>query len=212
VDYRLLLELLGYVASVLVAVSLMMSSILKLRIINLIGALCFTAYGLLIGAYPVAAVNFVITLINIYYLYQIFATKEYFTLLEVQHDSKYLQSFLRFYATEIKKFLPAFTYTPSDQLLLLFILRDMVPAGLFIAEPRPDGSLWIHLDFVIPGYRDFKIGQFLYGEKADFLRQKGFHRVYSVSGSKPHANYLRRMGFTPDSADKSGLIYSRQIG
>ena len=65
-------ELLGYMASLFVAVSLMMRSLVKLRVINLIGAVLFTAYGLVIDAYPVAAVNGFIVLVNIYYLQQSF--------------------------------------------------------------------------------------------------------------------------------------------
>ena len=64
-------EMLGYLASVFVAVSLMMRSLTKLRVINLIGSVLFTAYGLIIGAYPVAVVNGFIVLVNIYYLQQI---------------------------------------------------------------------------------------------------------------------------------------------
>ena len=41
-------EFIGYAASILVAFSLMMSSILKLRIINLIGAITFVIYGLMV--------------------------------------------------------------------------------------------------------------------------------------------------------------------
>lgn len=63
-------EMLGYLASVFVAASLTMRSLTKLRVINLIGALLFTAYGLIINAYPVAAVNAFIVLVNIYYLQQ----------------------------------------------------------------------------------------------------------------------------------------------
>ncbi len=63
-------EMLGYFASVFVAVSLTMRSLTKLRVINLIGSLLFTAYGLIISAYPVAVVNAFIVLVNIYYLQQ----------------------------------------------------------------------------------------------------------------------------------------------
>jgi hypothetical protein len=62
------LEFLGYLASTLVAISLMMRSLTKLRVINLSGSLLFTVYGFYIGAYPVAAVNAFIVLINIFYL------------------------------------------------------------------------------------------------------------------------------------------------
>lgn len=67
-------EGLGYLASVLVALSLTMRSLLKLRVINLVGAMLFTLYGLVIGALPVAALNFFIVLVNIYYLHQMFRT------------------------------------------------------------------------------------------------------------------------------------------
>ena len=63
-------ELLGYSASVLVAISLMMQSVVKLRTINLIGAVLFTIYGLLIGAFPVAFLNGFIAVVNVYYLHQ----------------------------------------------------------------------------------------------------------------------------------------------
>jgi hypothetical protein len=206
-DQKMMYEIVGYIASGLVAISLTMSSILRLRIINLVGAAFFSTYGLLIGAYPIVIVNIAIILINLYYLFQIFTSREYFTLLEVRHDSEYLESFLRFHAAGIQKFLPGFTHTPSDSHLIIFILRDMIPAGLFIAAPRQDGSLWVLLDFVIPGYRDFKIGQFLFEEKADFLHQKGIEHIFSAPGTPTHASYLRRMGFSPD-----GDSYSRKIG
>lgn len=70
-------EGLGYLASVLVAVSLTMRSLLKLRVINLAGAMLFTIYGLVIGALPVAALNFFIVGVNVYYLHQMFRTSPF---------------------------------------------------------------------------------------------------------------------------------------
>ena len=67
-DTLMSFEMLGYMASIFVAVSMMMRSLVKLRVINLIGAVLFTAYGLVIAAYPVAVVNGFIVLVNIYYL------------------------------------------------------------------------------------------------------------------------------------------------
>ncbi|GGB54140.1 YgjV family protein [Shewanella inventionis] len=74
-------EWVGYLASVVVAISLMMSDIKKLRWWNLIGAALFVAYGLAIDALPVALVNFFIVLIDIYYLVKLYreptSTKEH---------------------------------------------------------------------------------------------------------------------------------------
>jgi uncharacterized membrane protein len=65
-------EWVGYLASVVVAISLMMADIKKLRWWNLIGAGLFVAYGLAIDAIPVALVNFFIVIIDVYYLVKLY--------------------------------------------------------------------------------------------------------------------------------------------
>lgn len=199
-DSKLVLEVVGYVASALVAVSLMMSSILRLRLVNLLGSAAFTAYGALIGAYPVAIVNLLIVFINLYYLRQMLGSREYFKLLRVRPDSEYLLAFLDFHRDEIRRFLPGFAHTPAEGRLTFFVLRDMVPAGLFIGDLAGDGSLRVLLDFVIPQYRDFKTGRYLFADQAAFFREQGVREIVSEPGSPRHADYLRRMGFAPGSA------------
>uniref|UniRef100_Q0HY62 Uroporphyrinogen decarboxylase n=1 Tax=Shewanella sp. (strain MR-7) TaxID=60481 RepID=Q0HY62_SHESR len=71
-DSAMIWEWVGYLASVVVAISLMMSNIKKLRWWNLLGSALFVAYGVAIQAYPVAAVNFFIVLIDAYYLVVIY--------------------------------------------------------------------------------------------------------------------------------------------
>lgn len=203
---HIIYEIIGYIASFLVAVSLMMSSILRLRVINLIGGLCFTLYGLLIGAYPVAVVNFIIALINVYFLYEMFTAKEYFKILEVSPQSDYLRHFLKFYDAEIKKFLPNFQYTPDMAPVVFFILRDMVPAALIVAHQQDEKTLLLDLDFVIPGYRDFKVGKFIFSENPTVFTEKGFQKIISSPGNKEHTHYLKRIGFVPDSRNPEHYV------
>ena len=61
-------EIMGYMASVLVAVSLMMKNIVPLRIVNFLGCFLFTLYGIAISAWPVAAMNGFGCLVNVYHL------------------------------------------------------------------------------------------------------------------------------------------------
>lgn len=190
-----MLELLGYAASVLVAVSLTMSSILKLRLINLVGALTFAVYGWLIGAIPVAAVNLFIVVINIYYLYGMLRTREFFRLLEVRGTSEYVQYFLSFYSDQIRRFIPEATASGEAGLTIL-VLRDLVPAGLLMGDVE-GGTLRVRVDFVIPRYRDFKVGRYVFEECADFFRRRGIGEIVSPAGSREHTSYLRRMGFQP---------------
>jgi len=192
-------EIIGYIASVLVAISLTMSSILRLRIINLIGAVFFTAYGLLIRAYPVAAVNFFIVLIDLYYLYQMLSTREFFHLLEVRPDSEYLRAFIDYYTKDIHRFQPNFSFTPTPGTLALFVLRNMVPAGLVLGQIRDEQCLYIQLDYAIPGYRDLKIARFVYQDQAEVLRKHGIRKICTEAGAPAHARYLERIGFKPET-------------
>ena len=66
-----LIEWVGYAASAMIAVSLLMTSIIKLRIINTIGCILFVIYGVTVKAYPVAIANAAIILINVYNLYKL---------------------------------------------------------------------------------------------------------------------------------------------
>lgn len=70
------IEIMGYAASFFIAVSLMMESIIRLRVLNFIGAVLFGTYGLLIDSIPVMLVNYFIALTNIYYLWKLFSNRQ----------------------------------------------------------------------------------------------------------------------------------------
>ncbi len=193
-DSHVIYEIIGYVASLLVAVSLMMSAIIKLRIVNMIGAFTFSVYGVLIGSVPVAAMNAFIVLINIYYLIKLYRDKEYFQLLNVNKESKYLDAFLRFYKEDILNYQPDFDFK-QDYNFSLFVLRDMVPAGLILGNRDEKGVLKIDLDFVIPNFRDFKIGEYLFGEKISYFKGQNITGILAASGNSDHNRYLEKTGF-----------------
>lgn len=202
-------ELIGYVASGLVALSLMMRSVLRLRVVNLVGALTFTLYGLLIQAYPVAMMNAFIACINVYYLYQMRTQKAYFTLQPTRLDSAYLHAFLKFYAADIHKFFPKFKLDPAQATVFFFILRDLMPVGLFIAHPAAPGSLEIVLDYVIPGYRDLQPGRFLYAEAAPQFRAQGIHQLRATPDTQAQRGYLLRVGFAP--LPQTPQVFGREV-
>jgi hypothetical protein len=197
-------ELIGYIASILVAISLMMSAIVKLRVVNLIGAFTFSIYGILIGSVPVAAMNAFIVLINIYYLVKIYRDKSYFQVLWVEHNSRYLSKFLDFYEESIRNYLPGFSKENSCN-YALFVLSDMTPAGLLLGNLEND-TLNIELDFVIPSFRDFKIGNYIFHENRDHFKEFGIKQLIAKSGNEDHNQYLERMGF-----NQSGEMYKLSL-
>lgn len=192
-----LLEWLGYLASILVLISLLMSSIIKLRWINLLGSLIFALYGFLIGALPVGLVNACIVIINIYYLTKIYTVreKEFFKTLEIDATSKYFQHFIDFYREEIEKYFSHSSFHIKEGSLGFYILRNLVPAGVFLGSKYDETTLLIELDFVIPEYRDFKIGKYVYEDQKDYFLQLGYSRLLSHSLNQQHTQYLIKMGF-----------------
>lgn len=194
-----ILEWIGYAASVIVAVSLAISSIVKFRWVNLIGATTFSTYGFLIGALPVGFLNGFIAIIDVYFLYTIYSKKEVFETLEIRADNKYLLRFLEFHNKDIQKYFPGFTYKPEMNTISFFVLRNMSVAGLFLAHREDGNILKVGLDYVIPEYRDFKNGRYIYMRLRRKFIDDGFDKVISPGQSPTYSKYLKRIGFTETS-------------
>ncbi len=71
-----IIEIVGYAASIMVAISLTMKDIVKLRVINLIGCVLFCIYGYVIGAMPVVVMNGFVVCVNAYFLFKIYKEKD----------------------------------------------------------------------------------------------------------------------------------------
>jgi len=63
-----MVEWIGYLASILIAISITISGHFYFRILNLVGSACFMVYGLFIGSWPVAIINTYGIGINIFHL------------------------------------------------------------------------------------------------------------------------------------------------
>jgi hypothetical protein len=193
-----ILSLFGYFASLIIALSMTMSSIVKFRWINLFGALGFAVYGLLIHAIPVTALNGFIVTVDVYYLIKIYTKKEVFHILEVRNDNKYLQEFIQFHGKEIHNFFPGFTYKPEMNTISFFVLRNMNVAGVFLAHRQDGNVLHVGLDYVIPEYRDFKNGKYIYQRLKPRFVVDGFKTAFAPADSPKYMMYLRKLGFKED--------------
>lgn len=196
-----MLDWIGYIASLIVLISLLMSSIKKLRWINLVGAALFGAYGFMIGSLPTGLMNVGIALIDIFYLVRMYKSREYFKVLPIEQDSDYLHSFLDFYNEDITKFNELDYEAIENATIKFYILRNMSPAGIFICQEYDSKTLTISLDYVIPQYRDFKIGNFVFETQQATFLAKGYHRFIVFTDNKAHINYVKKMGFSPSKVN-----------
>ena len=155
-------HMIGYAGSFLIAISLSMKNIRRLRQINLFGASTFATYGFLIGSYPVLALNSYIAAIDLFFLFKMYATKEQFSMIPVLDSSHlYLSKFIEFYQEDIRKFFPEFDKSKLPEFNCFFILRDLRPVGLFIFKQVSESEIKIELDYAIPEYRDLKNGKLM---------------------------------------------------
>ncbi len=201
-------ELLGYVASILVAASLTMSNIRRLRWVNLAGAVAFTVYGGVIGAWPVFAVNFFVAGVDVYHLARLARRSDFFTLLPVAADDALLRKFLRFHAGDIARFFPAFAVEAPAGREAVFVLRNMVPVGVFCWSRAGAGELEVDLDYVVPEYRDHRNAEFLYRILNERFGAEGCTSFVVRTDVPTHARYLRRQGF---AAEGEGGRYRKAI-
>ena len=194
-----ILEYIGYIASGLIALSMTVSSIVKFRWINLVGAFTFSIYGFVLGSLPVGFLNMFIVLVDIYYLYIIYSKTEKFETLEIKADSQYLLRFLEFHKNDIQKYFPDFSYKPEINTISFFTLRNMSIAGLFLAHREDDDTLKVGLDYVIPAYRDYKNGQHIYLRVRERFVDSGFKKVLATGTSKEYVHYLKKLGFSENA-------------
>ena len=191
--YEIALELTGYFASILILVSLLMSSAVKLRIINAVGALAFTVYGLLIHSYPTAFLNGVSVIVDIYYLVRLLRSHEQFAAHTARVDDNGLQEFLRFYRNDIGHHFPTYDFQIDADDLILVVYADANPVGLMIGRRTENNGIDVALDYSVPRYRDCSVGTFLYGE----LKSAGVKELVCSGGTADHEAYLKKVGFVP---------------
>ncbi len=185
----------GYAASAVIALSMTMNSIVKFRWINLVGASSFATYGFFIDAYPVMGLNGFIVAVDIYYLLKIYTQKHLFDTLEVRGDNKYLLKFLSYHNDEIQKFFPGFKYKPEMNTVSFFVLRNMAVAGIFLAHREDNNVLKVGLDYVVPEYRDYKNGKYVYHRLKDGFIKDGYKKIVAEGNNSNHTSFLKKFGF-----------------
>lgn len=98
-------EIIGYLGTALIVCSLAMKSIVKLRLVNLSGALLFIAYGLMIASVPVIVLNALTALLNGYHLFKIHNRKIKFEILQaLSLDDPMMCKFMDYHRKDIVNF------------------------------------------------------------------------------------------------------------
>jgi len=195
-------QLLGYLATLFLALSLLVTNDLQFRWFNTLGCLSFIVYGALIGAFPVILTNTILLAINAWHLYKVYRyrAEEDFDLIAYQQGDPLVRKFFRFYGRDLEQYFPGYQES-ADQNLRFIVLRDMAIANVFAATVQDDGVLTVRLNYTVPKYRDYKVGSFLFDKGRSFLQRQNIRCiVYEQVAHKNHAEFLRRMGFSQEGS------------
>lgn len=187
--------MIGYFGSLLVVVSMLMSSVIKLRVINTIGSSIFAVYALIIHSYPTAVMNFCLVAINIYNLIRLQKTDKHYDLIDGKIDDRFLAYILNYYKNDMKEFFPEVHLDTLVADTAYIVCSDATPAGLLLGKESRKGELEVILDYSTPTYRDCSVGNYLYSQ----LSTKGIHSLVYAGKSQKHEPYLKKMGFVKEN-------------
>nr|NLD41816.1 YgjV family protein [Actinomycetales bacterium] len=196
-------EIIGWIGSGIVVVSMLQKRITRLRLVNLVGSLVSLAYSVAISAWPLAGLNAVLAVIQIYHLLRLWRTRDderTYHAMVTRPESEIVQYIVDRHQAEIRAFFPAFHGSEHSDLAFVVMNRDQV-VGIVLATQ--DGEVAeLDVDYVVPAYRDFTPGRFVFGRSSawkglgvrrvrsaigglDYYEKIGFHRVAGAVGEEP---------------------------
>jgi hypothetical protein len=179
-----LLSIIGWGGSALVVVSLLQTRILRLRLLNLVGCIVLVGFNLAIQVWPMVGMNAVLAVINLVHLWRLVRHRHdesEYTVLEVNATDAYLGHVLTAHRKDIVKFNPDFTEAASPYAFL--VQRGERTVGVVLAHDAGEGRAQIDLDYVLPEYRDFTPGEFVY-RRSDVFTDHGFHQVVATPDAR----------------------------
>jgi hypothetical protein len=193
------LEIVGWVGSALLVWSLWQARVLRFRALNLVAAGILTGYNAVLHVWPMVAVNAVITLIDAYHLVRLLRTQDdeqTYEVVPVGPNEDYLRHVLRRHAADIEQHNPGFVWDgAAPRRHALLVLRGSETVGVVLLADAGDGRARVELDYVVPRFRDFTVGKFVY-RSGGLLHELGYHRLLApITRMRDARDYFPRVGF-----------------
>ena len=191
------LDVVGWGGSALLVYSLLQTRVMRFRTLNLLASAVLTAFNALIAVWPMAAMNFVLGAINVWFIAKLLRERHdaaAFDVLEVGTGDDYLRHVLRIHGEDILRFQPDFVWDADPARDHAFIvMRSDETVGVVILRREGDQAR-VLLDYVTPRYRDFTPGEFVW-RRSGMLNGLGLRQVRtSPTMAGP---YYDRVGFRP---------------
>ena len=176
-----MIEIFGYIGCIFVIISMLMTSVVKLRVINTVGSSISAVYAMIGHSYPLAVVNASLVVINIYNLIKLSkADGNHYDMIRGDKEDSYLTYFIKHYKEDMKKY---------------FLENTLELSAGVLAGKKEGDALEISFDYTTPTYRDCSAGRFLYAK----LAEEGYKKFICKEVTEGHRSYLEKMGFVKEN-------------
>jgi len=196
-----LLEIIGWSGSALLVVSLLQTRVMRLRVLNSAASAVLVGYNAALQVWPMVAMNVVLVAINLVVIWRMVRHRHdarAYDVVRVGVGEPFLAHLLARHAADITEFNPppdallaeaehAFLVTSGDEVVGVVLSR----VGVAPEEQQ------VVLDYVLPDYRDFTPGEFVFRPDGPFA-QMGAARVVASPAMTASERYLAAVGFAPD--------------
>lgn len=189
-DNTLYIELFGYLGSILVVVSMLMSSVIKLRVINIIGSVISGTYALIIGSFPLALMNICLIIINVYNILKLKKESRKYEIIQGDIQDSFLKYLLNHYDYDIKNYFCDFDAEKVMGDTVYYVLCNEVPVGFFIGNKKDD-KVEVVIDYTVQAYRDCSVAKFLYIA----MKKDGFNQLEIKKPTQKHILFLKKMSY-----------------
>jgi hypothetical protein len=221
-------DVLGWAGSALLVYSLLQTRVLRFRVLNLAAAVALVVFNALIQVWPMVAMNVVIAGINGWHIARLLRTRHddrHYDVVPVGGGESYLRHLLERHRADIERFNPG-VLVPSrpaglsgsaddehtavlagadlagdpESRLAFLVLSGGETVGMVLAHRSAPGEAQVDLDYVLPRFRDFTPGEFVYRPDGPFARL-GVRRVVAPPRMRDSERYLAGIGFRPRGDD-----------
>ena len=153
---------------------------MRLRILGGVASAVLVIFNAAIAVWPMVAMNLVLTAINVFYIVRLLRTRhdpETFDVVEISPQEDYVRYLLNQFAADVQRFNPGFSSDNAARADHGFlVLRGAETVGLVLARDAGDATARIDLDYVVPRYQRFALGEFVYRSDGPLARL-GYHQA-----------------------------------
>jgi hypothetical protein len=193
------LELVGWLGSAVLVISLLQTRVMRFRVLNTASCAVLIAYNAALAVWPMAAMNAVLVGINLWVIARLLRQRHderVYEAVPIGVDQPFLHGLLDRHAGDIATFnpdLPAEVTSVAEHAFLV-TTQDQVVGVVLSREGTGPDEQQVLLDYVLPAYRDFTPGEFVFRPDGPFARL-GTRRVVASPGMAASEKYLHAVGF-----------------